>query len=147
MFQETDAGQPSAAASWSGGRHVLFRAATQSGDGRDPHAVQRQHRGVRERSWRQGIWQKQLPLLLQADVQVSDRQVCLLSPLCGQVAALVQENEHKLEEKNLQNQELVQICSDEAKKVDDLIANNQRLIQKTNADMRNVKNLQVGGAA
>ncbi|KAM8736727.1 dynein regulatory complex subunit 2 isoform 1-T4 [Acanthopagrus schlegelii] len=58
------------------------------------------------------------------------------------VAALVQENEHKLEEKNLQNQELVQICSDEAKKVDDLIANNQRLIQKTNADMRNVKNLQ-----
>lgn len=78
---------------------------------------------------------------------MSDRQVCLLSPLCGQVAALVQENEHKLEEKNLQNQELVQICSDEAKKVDDLIANNQRLIQKTNADMRNVKNLQVGGAA
>lgn len=71
----------------------------------------------------------------------------LLSPLCGQVAVLVQENQHKLEEKNLQNQELVQICSDEAKKVDDLIANNQRLIQKTNADMRNVKSLQVGGAA
>uniref|UniRef100_A0A671UXT2 Uncharacterized protein n=1 Tax=Sparus aurata TaxID=8175 RepID=A0A671UXT2_SPAAU len=58
------------------------------------------------------------------------------------VAVLVQENQHKLEEKNLQNQELVQICSDEAKKVDDLIANNQRLIQKTNADMRNVKSLQ-----
>ncbi|XP_073340412.1 dynein regulatory complex subunit 2 [Pagrus major] len=58
------------------------------------------------------------------------------------VAALVQENKNKLEERSLQNQELVKLCSDETKKVDDLLANNQRLIQKTNADMRNVKSLQ-----
>lgn len=69
-----------------------------------------------------------------------------MSPLCGQKAALVLEDEEKLREKTRPNQEAEQLCSRVREKLDRVLARDQQLIQMTNKDMRTAKRLQVSGS-
>lgn len=56
-------------------------------------------------------------------------------------------DEEKLKEKMMQNQEAMQLCSQETKKLEEMMLGNQMLIQRTNEDMKKVQQLQVSGSS
>lgn len=55
-------------------------------------------------------------------------------------------DEEKLKEKMIQNQEAMQLCSQETKKLEEMMLRNQKLIQRTNEDMKKMQQLQVSGS-
>ncbi|XP_074516906.1 dynein regulatory complex subunit 2 [Sebastes fasciatus] len=57
-------------------------------------------------------------------------------------AALVLEDKVKLKVKSVQKQDAVQLCSKETKELSQLLDTTQRLVQRTDADVKNVKRLQ-----
>ncbi|TKS86118.1 Coiled-coil domain-containing protein 65 [Collichthys lucidus] len=54
----------------------------------------------------------------------------------------VMSDEEKLKEKMIQNQEAMQLCSQETKKLEEMMLRNQKLIQRTNEDMKKMQQLQ-----